>query len=189
MLMVRRISLSALLALASLAGCKDDTPTCEPDSVEWGVSLVVGAGMGAISVVPLSPLPVLLAPPLVPVPPVLLLPSPPVLLLVGAGIGATPVEVSVGFGIGAISVVPSDSVGFGIGATAVVPPPLVPSVSPSSSPQPTKTGAPRRRRAKPRRSRLGRFMGPRVRGDRGRAEKKQSWKWALFMKSTFNIVK
>lgn len=44
MLMVRRISLSALLALAPLAGCKDDTPTCEPDSVEWGVSLVVGAG-------------------------------------------------------------------------------------------------------------------------------------------------
>lgn len=33
------------LALPFFAsGCKDDTPTCEPDSVEWGVSLVVGAG-------------------------------------------------------------------------------------------------------------------------------------------------
>mgnify|MGYP000262080474 CR=1 FL=1 len=32
------------LALLSAQGCKDDEPTCNPDSVEWGVSLVVGAG-------------------------------------------------------------------------------------------------------------------------------------------------
>ncbi len=31
--------------VAVVSGCKDDRPTCEPDSVEWGVSLVVGAGM------------------------------------------------------------------------------------------------------------------------------------------------
>lgn len=31
------------LSLA-LVGCKDDQPTCDPDSVEWDVSLVIGAG-------------------------------------------------------------------------------------------------------------------------------------------------
>jgi type VI secretion system protein VasD len=40
----RRTPLFSLALLAALAGCKDDTPTCEPDSVEWGVSLVIGAG-------------------------------------------------------------------------------------------------------------------------------------------------
>ncbi len=36
---------TGLLALLLMqASCKDDSPTCEPDSVEWDVSLVVGAG-------------------------------------------------------------------------------------------------------------------------------------------------
>ena len=37
-------SLVSLGLLVAATGCKKDEPTCEPDSVEWGVSLVIGAG-------------------------------------------------------------------------------------------------------------------------------------------------
>ncbi len=36
------VSLGILVAATS--ACKDERPTCEPDSVEWGISLVIGAG-------------------------------------------------------------------------------------------------------------------------------------------------
>ncbi len=46
--MIRRLQIISLLSSAvvsmALGGCKEDKPTCEPDSIEWGVSLVVGAG-------------------------------------------------------------------------------------------------------------------------------------------------
>ena len=38
------LSLFSLGLLVAASGCKDDQPTCEPDSVEWGISLIVGAG-------------------------------------------------------------------------------------------------------------------------------------------------
>ncbi len=41
----RPVVLLAVLAMALVAGgCRKKEPTCEPDSIEWGVSLVVGAG-------------------------------------------------------------------------------------------------------------------------------------------------
>ncbi|MBV1862472.1 MAG: type VI secretion system lipoprotein TssJ [Nannocystaceae bacterium] len=38
------VSLVSLGVLVSVSGCKQEEPTCEPDSVEWGISLVIGAG-------------------------------------------------------------------------------------------------------------------------------------------------